>query len=115
MHVLPPPFLGLCLQKLEQFDLSSNSLEGPLPSSWSSMTGLKHLWADVNKLTGPLPASWSGLQSLEKLVLSENSLEGALPPSWSDLKALAELWLEYNQVGCSGRSRLGRGGVLGGG
>lgn len=55
-------------QKLEQLDLSFNSLTGSLPSSWASMTSLQQLWADVNKLTGPLPASWADLTSLQKLV-----------------------------------------------
>jgi hypothetical protein len=86
------------LQKLEQLDLSFNSLEGPLTPSWASMTSLKQLWLDVNKLTGPLPASWAGMAALEKLVLSENSLSGALPPAWSGMASLKELWLEYNEV-----------------
>jgi hypothetical protein len=63
MTVIPtiPPVL----QKLQQLDLSFNSLEGSLPSSWSSMVSLQQLWANTNKLSGPLPASWGAMASLQ--------------------------------------------------
>eukprot|EP00873_Tetraselmis_striata_P014885 jgi/Tetstr1/435149/TSEL_002609.t4 len=93
---LPPSWSALT--GLTHLNLGSNQLTGPLPPSWSALTGLTQLWLTFNQLTGPLPPSWSALTGLTQLYFNANQLTGPLPPSWSALTGLTSLYLYANQL-----------------
>lgn len=54
-------------------------LQGPLPSSWSSLRGLITLALNNGFLEGTLPAAWSSLANLTSLQLQGNQLNGGCP------------------------------------
>eukprot|EP00873_Tetraselmis_striata_P012775 jgi/Tetstr1/433039/TSEL_022376.t1 len=65
---LPPPHGDVYrVPSARPTDLRGKSLTGPLPPSWSALTGLTILSVRNNQLTGPLPPSWSALNGLERL------------------------------------------------
>eukprot|EP00798_Chlamydomonas_sp_ICE-L_P029592 gene29592-17905_t len=77
--------------------LPSSAVNGPLPSSWSSLTTLTTITIHHGGLTGELPSSWSTLTNLERLSLGPmNNLTGTIPPEWSELINLAILDLIDN-------------------
>ncbi|XP_024017186.1 receptor-like protein EIX2 [Morus notabilis] len=101
-----------------QIDLSSNQLEGPVPSFLLNVvalyisrnrfskldfrcndTGFANLgFLDVsyNQLFGELPDCWSQFESLETLILTDNNLSGKIPSSIGSLTALGILQLTDN-------------------
>ena len=70
-------------------------LSGPLPSQWSTMTGLQALWLGEHYLTGTLPKEWSTLQKLRLMSIKSNLLTGSVPPEWSSLQ-LSTLYASGN-------------------
>ncbi|KAF1871810.1 hypothetical protein Lal_00020605 [Lupinus albus] len=72
--LLMPPYLPL-----EYLDVSSNSLEGELPSDISKMAGLKLLNLARNGFSGELPNELNKLIYLEYLDLSNNQFTGKIP------------------------------------
>ena len=88
--VAPPAFSGLlALKSMTLF----YSLNGTLPSSWSSLTQLETLVlggdAKTIRLTGALPESWSAMTKLKTLEVAfvdpdfqSVSLIASTPPSW---------------------------------
>jgi hypothetical protein len=49
------------MTQMDGLYLMNNSLSGPLPPSWSSMSSIQDLYLQHNKLTGPLPPEWSNM------------------------------------------------------
>lgn len=114
---IPDFFGGDTFYSLTDLHLSFNSLEGPLPSSFSgssihtlwlnglllngtidvvqNMTGLTQLWFQGNKLTGPLP-DFSGLTQLQDCDLRDNSFTGPVPDSLINLPSLKVVNLTNN-------------------
>ncbi|OIT07108.1 PREDICTED: receptor protein kinase TMK1-like [Nicotiana attenuata] len=104
---------------LTNLHLSFNSLEGPLPSSFSgsqiqslwlnglkgrlngsiaviqNMTQLTELWLQGNAFSGPLP-DFSGLSQLQNCSVRDNSLTGPVPNSLVNLPSLKEVILTNN-------------------
>ena len=78
--------------------LNNNSLTGSIPSSLSSLTGLKSLTFVGNYLTGSIPSSLSSLTNLNYMMLGSNKLDGSIPSSLSSLKKLSYLELDSNQL-----------------
>jgi len=64
---------------LKIVDLSSNSLNGPLPPDISNLQKLEFLILAMNELSGEIPSEISKLQALEYLDLSHNHLTGRIP------------------------------------
>ncbi|XP_048569367.1 receptor protein kinase TMK1 [Triticum urartu] len=117
-----PDFLG-SMPSLQQLNLATNSLSGPVPPSlaaatslevlWlngqkkgsprfngsisfvANMTKLTELWLHSNDFTGPLP-DFSGLTSLSELDLRDNQLTGPVPASLVNLKSLKNVSLVNN-------------------
>ncbi|XP_062108895.1 receptor-like protein EIX2 [Humulus lupulus] len=101
-------------------DLSSNELEGPIPSfllqgatslnlfnnSFSqlnslckvSLVPLVFLDASYNQLSGELPDCWSQAKNLRILVLANNKLSGKIPISFGFLFSITVLHLRNNNL-----------------
>jgi hypothetical protein len=86
-----------------EIDLLTNSLTGPIPSSWQGMAELKTLSLYSNKLSGQLPTSLGMLEGLQVLYVSGNVLTGPLPPQWSGMVSLATPALQSTRT-CSHRN-----------
>ncbi|KAF8023613.1 hypothetical protein BT93_F0962 [Corymbia citriodora subsp. variegata] len=85
--------------KLEDLDLSNNSLIGSLPRCLTHLsTHLSYLNLRMNHLAGTIPQSFSWNNSLWTLDLSRNQFEGTLPLSLVKCKYLEILDLSNNQM-----------------
>ncbi|KAG2686051.1 hypothetical protein I3760_10G157800 [Carya illinoinensis] len=85
------------LLKLENFDLSNNSLEGSIPVSLFSLPSLQKLSLFKNRFSGQLN-EFPNLSSylLNTLDLNSNNLEGPIPMSIFELQGLETLSLSSN-------------------
>ena len=77
---------------LQELDLYSNQLTGPLPSSWPN--GLQILNLNSNRLSGFLPRSWPS--NLQIVYLYSNQLTGSVSSTWPN--GLLQLNLGSNQL-----------------
>nr|DAD34810.1 TPA_asm: hypothetical protein HUJ06_005450 [Nelumbo nucifera] len=64
---------------LQRLDISSNQLNGPIPTALFSMPSIQYLNLARNKLTGALPTTISCSDKLGFVDLSNNLLTGRLP------------------------------------
>ncbi|CAM6073939.1 unnamed protein product [Sphagnum tenellum] len=79
-------------------NFSNRALRGPIPFSFSFLTGLQALNLSHNSLSGGIP-SWLGLlPNLTSLDLSFNCLSGSIPASIGSLANLGVLDLRGNQL-----------------
>ena len=67
------------LQYLQYFDVTGNSLIGPIPATVANWTSIQQLNFDGNGLSGQVP-DLSGLSSLMLFYAGANNLVGPLPP-----------------------------------
>ncbi|KAJ0551325.1 putative leucine-rich repeat-containing, plant-type, leucine-rich repeat domain superfamily [Helianthus annuus] len=93
------------LHLLKSIDISSNKLDGKLPSEITNLLELVSLNFSNNKLHGELPKDMGRLRSLESLDLSRNEFSGNIPLSLSQITPLSYLDLSNNNL--SGRIPLG--------
>ncbi|KAG1347645.1 nodulation receptor kinase [Cocos nucifera] len=87
---LPSPWEGLsCEQRndrnvITKLNLSSKSLQGPLPAAIAYLTELEELDVQNNNFAGSIPESFASLHHLSKLSIGCNQhLSTKLPPSLS--------------------------------
>lgn len=80
---------------LEELDLSSNALEGAIPSQMSLFPLLRRLVLADNRFSGSLPASLASLNLLEEVNVAGNRLEGLT--DMSALKRLTKFAVEHNK------------------
>lgn len=85
------------LGSLLELDLSSNMLQGQIPSSLSSLQKLKTLNLSQNRLSS-LPDNISALRQLTEMKLSFNSLR-EIPEDVIQLALLQTLDFRDNQIG----------------
>ncbi|GKB10125.1 receptor-like protein EIX2 [Tanacetum coccineum] len=79
-------------------DLSSNNLNGEIPSEITNLFGLAALNLSKNNLTWEIPQDIRKLTWLDFLDLSRNHLEGGIPTSLLQLTYLGVLDLSYNNL-----------------
>lgn len=85
------------LSSLEIINLSSNYLNGTIPSEMLALRNLHTVVLDHNRFSGQVP-SWVGsVSGLTVLSLKDNTLSGSLPSSLSRLVNLRILQLSMNQ------------------
>ncbi|OAY69012.1 LRR receptor-like serine/threonine-protein kinase GSO1 [Ananas comosus] len=72
---------------LVALDLSENSIAGPLPLIWNTPQ-LSNLLLSSNQINGSIPSYICKLEVLEVLDLSNNSLSGELPQCWNNSSLL---------------------------
>ncbi|KAJ0053852.1 hypothetical protein Pint_01678 [Pistacia integerrima] len=83
---------------LTRFDLSSNNIEGIIPSDIARLTELEYLNLFYNYFNGTIPHQLSNLQKVWYLDLGANLLES---PDWSNFSAmpsLQHLSLDLNEL-----------------
>jgi Leucine-rich repeat (LRR) protein len=83
---------------VSKLSLSSNQLNGAIPTELGQLSRLKKLFLDFNQLSGPIPAELSDLINLEDIRLSANQLSGPIPPELGNLIKLKRLYLYKNQL-----------------
>ncbi|KAG6511449.1 receptor-like protein 12 [Zingiber officinale] len=81
---------------LQNLDLSSNNLNGPLPSTLSPFTDLSN-----NLFEGPIPLTLANANYLQILTLSNNHIDGSFPAFLCNLTSLIVIDLSNNYL--SGR------------
>lgn len=86
------------LKSLKKLDLSSNSFNGPIPSSIGGHLALEFLDLSMNHFEGIIPSSFGSLSSLISLNLSNNLLSGRIPEGLKNLENLQELQLSGNNL-----------------
>ncbi|XP_055819082.1 receptor-like protein 9DC3 [Solanum dulcamara] len=84
--------------KLRGLSLGNNNFDGQLEflSFNRNWTQLEELEISSNYLTGPIPSNVSGLQNLQFLDFSSNYLNGTIPSWIFSLSSLRELYLRNN-------------------
>ena len=89
---------------VDDLNLSSNNLVGPIPTQIGALTELTILrlhssnGVRTNTLTGEIPSSIGNLTKLTLLNLERASLSGEIPPEIGNLTSLSDIRLPYNQL-----------------
>ncbi|CDP15619.1 unnamed protein product [Coffea canephora] len=84
---------------LQSLDVSSNSLQGPIPPSICTSSLLWILDLSNNNLSGPIPQCMGNLnQNLDTMDLGNNRLSGTIPNTFSKDNSMRLLMLNDNQL-----------------
>ncbi|XP_042009455.1 receptor-like protein EIX1 [Salvia splendens] len=83
---------------LKLIDVSSNTLIGNIPKSFSSMSNLNSLNLSRNSLTGHIIPDIGKMKTLDSLDLSRNQLSGKIPTSLAEIHTLGVLDLSNNKL-----------------
>jgi len=87
--------------------LRNNSLKGSMPSSFSGLTTLLHLYISSNEINGTLPSELGLMSNLETFEVDSNQITGTLPSELGLMKNLKYLRVSSNQLSGSMPSELG--------
>ncbi|RDX65298.1 putative inactive leucine-rich repeat receptor kinase XIAO, partial [Mucuna pruriens] len=75
-----PQNIGFLLTHLENFDVSGNMFDGPIPDSIVEMSSLVGLFLRDNNFSGKIPEHiFSGCTQLNYLMMDNNHLNGTIP------------------------------------
>eukprot|EP01018_Ginkgo_biloba_P026652 Gb_19052 [translate_table: standard] len=95
---IPEDIFSNC-EQLRVLNLSSNGIQGQLPSGLMNCQNLQVLNLSRNALVGSLIPELGQLKNLQRLMLSFNNFSGAIPGSLlNSCGNLTELDLEYNSL-----------------
>ncbi|KAL2229054.1 UNVERIFIED_CONTAM: Receptor kinase-like protein Xa21 [Sesamum indicum] len=86
------------LPRLNELYLSSNELDGQIPSNISQCSQLRLLSLSHNKFSGSVPSGIGNLTALEILYLGSNDLTGTIPKEIGNLQSLEVLYLGVNNL-----------------
>ncbi|KAM7270581.1 hypothetical protein ACFE04_029795 [Oxalis oulophora] len=86
------------LKGLKQLDLSYNSFNGPIPSSFGSLSKLEFLDLYLNKFDGSIPREFGSLRNLKSMNVSNNLISGEIPDELQDLEGLEEFQISGNKL-----------------
>ncbi|KAL2608686.1 hypothetical protein R1flu_027259 [Riccia fluitans] len=78
--------------------LSSNHLEGEIPTGFGELQNLQELDLSSNHLVGPIPGALGNATALFLLNLADNQLNGTIPSELMNLNFLSQLNLSYNHL-----------------
>ncbi|KAL2501024.1 putative LRR receptor-like serine/threonine-protein kinase [Forsythia ovata] len=84
------------LPRIKSFRLSSNELDGEIPSNLSECSQLQLLSLSYNKFRGSIPSEIGRIRTLQILYLGSNDLSGAIPPELGNLENLQTLDMPDN-------------------
>jgi len=84
--------------RVHNLTLSSNQLNGNIPSEIGNLTNLYYLSMLNNQLTGNIPSELGSLSNLTTLWLGNNQLNGSIPAELDNLSNLTTLLLINNQL-----------------
>jgi len=101
-----PPGLG-DLPFLEELNLSSNILGGPVTSELGNLPNLRVLNLSLNEFSKSIPSNLGNLKKLEKLFLNQNYLTGSIPPALGEMTNLNEMILSQNRLSGTIPAELG--------
>ena len=94
-----PTNFGLIFPNLEYLDLSNNAFQGNIPSSFGNLVSLWGLDLSKNNLSGTMPVHFTmGCYSLDFLKLSYNNFNGQIFPPNFNLTNLGYLYLDNNHL-----------------
>ncbi|KAI5559914.1 hypothetical protein BDE02_16G010100 [Populus trichocarpa] len=96
------------LPSLNYLDLSTNFLNGSIPSSLGNSSSLQYLLLSRNLLSGSIPSSLGNLSSLYYLSLLYNMLSGQIPKESGNLSNLQSMYLGFNELSGQLPPELGR-------
>ncbi|KAM3734107.1 hypothetical protein ACB098_11G189700 [Castanea mollissima] len=92
-----PTNFGLIFPNLEYLDLSNNAFQGSIPSSFGNLVSMWALDLSKNNLSGTIPMHFTmGCYSLEILRLSNNNFNGQIFPTNFNTTNLEYLYLDNN-------------------
>lgn len=92
-----PPSIGT-LSGITVFDITNNSVGGNVPTQITNLTNLKKLSLAQNKFNGNIPSTIGNLVNIEDLILSQNNFTGSIPSSISMCTKLVTLSLSQNSI-----------------
>ena len=95
------------LSSLEELILWGNQLSGEIPADLGNLTRLTRLTLSTNMLSGEIPSELGMLSNLRSLLISGNQLTGDIPPELGRLSNLQDLWFDRNLLTGSIPSELG--------
>ncbi|KAL2474044.1 receptor like protein 13 [Forsythia ovata] len=91
-------YKGSILTHMLGIDLSSNKLNGEIPTGLGKLSELHALNLSHNNLIGTIPATFSNLSQIESLDLSYNNLSGRIPTGLVELKFLEVFTVAHNNL-----------------
>ncbi|KAI8533708.1 hypothetical protein RHMOL_Rhmol10G0030200 [Rhododendron molle] len=95
------------LSNLTHLDLSSNQLCGSIPPEIWNLKNLELMYMSLNILNGSIPSSIGHLSNLTYLSLPSNQLCGSIPPEIGNLKNLELMYMSSNFLSGSIPSSIG--------
>ncbi len=108
MTTTPCTWYGVtCGGSVTTLNLSSNNLNGTIPTEIGNLTSLVTLDLRSNSLSGGIPTEIGSLSLLQKLDLRNNSLSGSIPTSIDGMSSLRSLYLVGNNLDGNIPTQLG--------
>ncbi|TPX66896.1 hypothetical protein CcCBS67573_g07684 [Chytriomyces confervae] len=92
-----PSSIASLAPSLRIINMADNTLTGPLPTEWGTLSLLTQLHLQDNQFTGTIPSQYGRLLNMFDFELSNNKLSGPIPSELLALPSDAYLILDGNQ------------------
>lgn len=83
---------------ITHLDIHDNRFSGTIPDSITNLLLLKHLNLQGNRLTGSIPLQLNELKHMETLAMGHNELKGSIPLDLNSLQNIDRLYLHNNKL-----------------